>query len=289
MSGKINYRRILFCFTFFFTSYTLNLFAIDKIKSNTGDSSAESLTQFLSVEASDAKSLASKLLRLKKYNEIDQVIRHFISTKSRNSKGESDLLNFFGVYPMWDQRVPLKLLNKVSPDWMSGSKTELTELCQNCQGTDVKFICMESKGGGFASNVSNEAWKHFIERSRQSQDLVLDANDSSNPIWFYAFQQLATGLNMPKDQYYTLVSLGTTLHPEFDEIHKNAVWYLLPRWHGVTGDWQAYRDEIVSNTRDNLRKKSCIFLFHPAIRFEPPNQFQRVRCQLGNVSTGGRS
>ena len=278
MSGKINYRRILFCFTFFFTSYALNLLAIDKIKSNTGESSPESLTQILSVEASDAKSLASKLLRLKKYDEIDQVIRHFISTKSRNSKGESDLLNFF--------RGLSNVGSKSSLEAFKQSESRLDEWIEN--GTNSSYAktakalmlnsyAWKARGGGFASNVSNEAWKHFIQRSRQSQDLVLDANDSSNPIWFYAFQQLATGLNMPKDQYYTLVSLGTTLHPEFDEIHKNAVWYLLPRWHGVTGDWQAYRDEIVSNTRDNLRKKELyFFISSSAIRFEPPNQFQEL-------------
>ena len=106
----------------------------------------------------------------------------------------------------------------------------------------------KARGGGLANSVTDDGWKLFKERLQKASDLVSRSKGQGNPMFFYASQKVATGLSMPNKDYYELIAEGARLHPEFDRIHTTAVWHLAPRWNGSPGEWQRYRDRVVSKT-----------------------------------------
>ena len=276
MNQKSAERYIIILITLLLLSNIIPLLAIEKSLSARGEISGKTYPDLFPNDSTGTRLLAIKLLRSKKYDEIEQAIQHYISSKSRNSNGDWNLLQFFGGLT--------NVGPKSSIEGFTHSKSRLDEWIKsesNSSNAKVAKALMlnsyawKARGGGFSSSVGDEAWELFGTRLEEAYKLLVDSKVSSNPMWFNVVQKLATGLSMPKPNYYALIREAAKLHPEFDSIYINATWYLLPRWHGDFGEWQLYRDEVVANTSNDLRKDELYFLISRyALRFEGINRFE---------------
>lgn len=227
-------------------------------------------------DSSSCRALASRLLRLKKFDEIEVAVKYYISSKSRDPNGTWNLIHFF--------RGLTNVGSKSSIENFKQSESRLTEWIENsiksknakiAKALMLNSYAWKARGGGYANTVSRKAWELFSVRLKEAYKLLEESRDSSNPMWYSAQQKLATGLSMPKVRYYALIREATSFHPDFDEIYTNATWYLLPRWFGEKGEWQSYRDEVVSEVVDDFRKDEIYFLMsRNALRYEGLNKFE---------------
>lgn len=288
MNQKSTERHIIIFISLLLLNNIIPLTAIEKSFSDRGKFSKGTTGELFPNDSTGTRLLAIKLLRSKKYDKIEQAIQHYISSKSRNTNGDWNLLQFFGGLT--------NVGTKTSIEGFTKSKSRLNEWIKsesNSSNAKISKALMlnsyawKARGGGFSNSVADEAWELFGTRLEEAYKLLVDSKVSSNPMWFNVVQKLATGLSMPKPKYYALIREAAKLHPEFDPIYINATWHLLPRWHGDYGEWQLYRDEVVANTSNDLRKDELYFLISRyALRFEGINRFEEQDVEWQRFQRG---
>ena len=257
-------------------------------KKNDSDKIVSTTSAQFPNDASGSKALASKLLRIGKYDEIEKAILFYVSSKSRHINGEWNLFYFFqGLTNVSSKSAIEKFQQSESrlDEWIrSKNKSDNAKIAKALM---LDTYAWKARGGGYSNTVSNEGWKLFRNRLLEAHELLKESKSLSNPMWFHVQQKLATGLPMPKADYYTLIQEAAKLHPDFDRIYTTAAWFLLPRWHGDLGEWQYYRDKVVLNSENNFRKEELYFLIsQAALRFEGIAQFKEQNVSRKKYESG---
>lgn len=104
----------------------------------------------------------------------------------------------------------------------------------------------EARGSGYADTVTQEGWRLFEERLRQAHDILVEAEKlgGSDPELYSAWMTVALGLGWPKPKLDELFNKGIALDLNYMQLYYNKAYYLLPRWHGEPGDWEAFAKEV---------------------------------------------
>jgi len=242
-------------------------------------------------DASGSKSLASKLLRMEKYKEIEEAIHYYISTTSRNINGEWNVVYFFKGLTNVSSKSSIEKFKQSESrlDAWIGSETK-SKHAKIAKALMLDAYAWKARGGGYSNTVSKEGWALFRNRLLEANELLKESRSLSNPMWFYVQQKMATGLSMPKSDYYALIQEAAKLYPDFDQIYTTAAWFLLPRWHGEVGEWQRYRDEVVSNAVNDSRKDELYFLIsRTALRFEGISKFKEQNVNWKKYQSGSEA
>lgn len=79
------------------------------------------------------------------------------------------------------------------------------------------------------------AWR-VLERAKKLEEKC--------PGWFQIAQGVALGQGWPREEYFDLVNEAIALEPTYGNYYTNACHWLLPRWHGETGDFERWIEEL---------------------------------------------
>jgi len=104
-----------------------------------------------------------------------------------------------------------------------------------------------ARGSDWASEVKPEAWPVFEERLQQAKAVIEEARGLSakDPALDSVMQAVYLGLgaDFGRSQYDELFSRATTAFPGYYGYYFSKAHYLLPRWHGERGEWEAFAAE----------------------------------------------
>ncbi len=75
---------------------------------------------------------------------------------------------------------------------------------------------------------------------------LLDAHPSAKvyPEYFACMQKVALGQFWSKTDYERLFAEATSIEPDYYSFYYNKAVYLLPRWHGRKGEWEAFAEQV---------------------------------------------
>jgi hypothetical protein len=93
----------------------------------------------------------------------------------------------------------------------------------------------------FAADVTDEGWRLFGERLAESRTLLEQSKSLAPacPMWWETMQTVALGQGWSRADYDALFEEAKRLEPQFFAYDLSRARYLLPRWHGEPGEWEA--------------------------------------------------
>lgn len=90
------------------------------------------------------------------------------------------------------------------------------------------------RGTGFAKTVPPQAWKIHVEYTQRAAKYLLDSESiaSKSSTWHIWMLNIAREAGWPLEAVQRLFEEGIKANPSDYQLYRNAVEYLLPKWHG---------------------------------------------------------
>jgi hypothetical protein len=101
----------------------------------------------------------------------------------------------------------------------------------------------EARGKGYADTVTEEGWRLMGERLRTALASLQQAQTRGGedyPAYWHNYLNLALGLGAKQDDALKLADKALSKFRDDAGIYSGTCCYLLPRWHGDPGQWQAW-------------------------------------------------
>ncbi|MGI8437962.1 MAG: hypothetical protein ACR2NX_13850 [Chthoniobacterales bacterium] len=101
----------------------------------------------------------------------------------------------------------------------------------------------KARGGAVTKQTTPEQLKAFkveLDRSRA----LLEAHPAAKmyPAYFTRLQKIALDQHWPRAEFMRIFDEATALEPDYYGFYFNAAQYLLPKWWGRRGEWQAFAE-----------------------------------------------
>ena len=103
----------------------------------------------------------------------------------------------------------------------------------------------KARGGGFADTVTEKGWRLFGERL-QSARKNLEAAEKmpgKDAEVYRALIVVAMAQGWPRNQMEAVFRKGIEFEPNYQQLYETKAYYLLPRWSGEPGEWEAFATE----------------------------------------------
>jgi hypothetical protein len=111
-----------------------------------------------------------------------------------------------------------------------------------------------ARGSDRAAEVKPEAWPVFEERLQQARAVIEEARGlpAQDPALDSVMQTVCLGLGKEfgRSHYEELFSRATAAFPEYYGYYFSKAHYLLPRWHGERGEWEAFAAEAADSSSE---------------------------------------
>ncbi len=144
--------------------------------------------------------------------------------------------------PAWNQH--LALLDK----WQKAKPDSPTALIATARA--YHNWAWNARGGGWASEVTEQGAKLLEERNRKAQDLLLQAmkKKASDPAAYDMFIDIALTEGQLEGDVQRVFNEGRKRFPRYYPLYNTMANYLLPKWHGQPGEVESCAAEV----RDDL-------------------------------------
>lgn len=133
-----------------------------------------------------------------------------------------------------------QLHDRIHQDWIAAFPKSIT--ARIAYADFQAEYAWHARGAGFSPSVSKEGWKLFGERLAQSRKTLEDAARELTitcPMWFQIRLRVALGQNASREQYESIYQAAKKSEPQFTPFDFSHAKYLLPRWNGKPGEWEA--------------------------------------------------
>ncbi|MBI4748646.1 MAG: DUF4034 domain-containing protein [Acidobacteria bacterium] len=203
-------------------------------------------------EFSDFQKQVTDLFKQNKFAELDQLAGELRKSKARFTAGGS--WKIFRLYYVLDS--PLDIPDGEEPtetDWQTYLKKVEGWAQQSPNSITAQVLHADAltgyawfgRGIETAPHVSDAQWKMFHERLDLAEQVLLKAKalPVKCPMWYYTMQTVALGQGWEIARYDQLFNEATAFEPKFFGYYTAKAYYLLPRWYGEEGDWEAFAEE----------------------------------------------
>jgi hypothetical protein len=112
-------------------------------------------------------------------------------------------------------------------------------------GNTYKDWAWKARGGGYGDTVTRQGWKLFEDRLDNARRYLKSADrlPTKDPEIYHALVTVAMGLGWPREEMEAVFNKGVEIEPNYLQLYHAKAYYLLPRWHGEPGDWEAFAKE----------------------------------------------
>lgn len=147
----------------------------------------------------------------------------------------------------------------------------------------------EARGSGWAKDVTDEGWRLFGERIVEARRILIAAEDLGRICPVYYSTRLRLGLvdGRPRADYEELFRECLAAFPNYTTFYLVKAHYLLPRWHGEDGEWEAFAaqsaDQIGGQAGDMLYAQ-IVWAMHDARLFG--NIFKETKVEWSRTQSG---
>ena len=204
-----------------------------------------------------------KLFKDKQYEKLEQLAAEYRSSKAAWSYGEWKLSTLYDQISSAKASTDASWQDRIAQikEWVAQKPDSV--VARVALAFAYHEGAYRARGGGFADTVTEQGAAQMEEREKLAQKNLgaVYAKRKSYPEWYKAISQVAIMGDVSPKRYFELVEEGTRLFPAFHELPKSHVYYLLPRWHGVPGQWENF----VARTADRIGGKEGDILYAQVI------------------------
>jgi membrane protease YdiL (CAAX protease family) len=127
--------------------------------------------------------------------------------------------------------------------WAANRPQSIT--AQVCLAQALTDYAWQARGSGRADSVGAEQWKLFEERLDRAWEVLENAGELEEqcPGWFEAGQTVGLGQGWDREDYLNFVRDALAREPTYGRYYTKACYWLLPRWYGEQGDFEAWITE----------------------------------------------
>jgi hypothetical protein len=191
-------------------------------------------------------------LRDKRFAELDALEQELRQSKARFTGGDWQLAHFYGA--LSGALIPEGVA--INSDWLELITLQTEWRTQAPQSTVVSLVLAQTyygwawhaRGTGRAATVSEQQFAIFHDRLNQGA-FYLNENrrvSGNNPQWFTVALRIGLGSQWSKERITTLFKQAVAVEPLYQHTYSQMAVYLLPRWYGEPGEWEAFADEATA-------------------------------------------
>jgi hypothetical protein len=102
-----------------------------------------------------------------------------------------------------------------------------------------------ARGSGYAHTVTNKGRNLFKERMSIAERELLEAKDFEErcPQWYLSMMSVALAQSRELEKFDRIYREAMKFEPHYYYFVRQKAWYLMPRWHGEDGDWEAFIEQ----------------------------------------------
>ncbi|MDR3456598.1 MAG: DUF4034 domain-containing protein [Verrucomicrobiae bacterium] len=194
-----------------------------------------------SKEWKSTMAVARNYLENKEYDKLEALAAEGRSGEDAWPNGDWKVAPVYGglAYPASNEAEAWLARQKALKDWIQNRPASITArvaLAENL--TDYAW---NARGNGFANTVSDAAEKLFEDRLAQAAVVLSDAKDLKEkcPVYWTTMMTIARGLQVSKVQFDNIFNQAVQAWPDYPRIYEQRATFLLPRWYGAEGEWEA--------------------------------------------------
>jgi hypothetical protein len=189
------------------------------------------------------------LVAAKDFEGLDQMATELRRSKVETASGVWYLSTFYTLLTYewtdtpemtetaWMERQVF--LNK----WVQTNPTSIT--ARVALGRYWKNYAWKARGLGYANSVTEAQWDLFAARLEKSREILVEARalKTKCPMWWDTLQFVALGQGWKVADFDAVFDDAVKFEPGYTQFYVNKATYLLPRWYGKEGDWQAFAQD----------------------------------------------
>jgi hypothetical protein len=269
------YSAVLLFAAFF---YALSLVGPAWAQSDAVSGSAQNLGQW-------ERALQSDLIA-EKFDGLDSVAGHLRAERTRLAGGDWQLHVFYAALdaPQQSEQDSLEHITHLE-HWMAQRPDSVT--ARVALATALTRWAWVARGHGYASTVTAEGRKLFMERMKEAQ-AVLESSVKTCPQWYYAMMMVGNAQGWDAPRMHQLLADGIKFEPGYYYLYLQYANYLLPKWHGNPGDASRFAqisaDAIGGDGGDILYYQIATNLIKLGDDEFPPHEMDWQRIQRGYLA-----
>jgi hypothetical protein len=183
---------------------------------------------------------ARELFKAKDYEKLEQLAAQYQNSKECFPSGEWYLANVIGGIGIsgandeqWQaQFTALREWIRIRP------KSIFPRLAL---ADALISYAWQARGSDTADKVTEDGGKKFVERATQAHRVLKDAKslEEHSPEWWPLMMRCGLALGMDKRTEDSLFRQALKEYPDYTFFYCGRAYYLLPRWYGAKGEWEA--------------------------------------------------
>ena len=188
-----------------------------------------------------------RLYNEQKFDELEARANEARISKAKFGNGTWKLTNFYDsltcreeeLEPMW------QLHEQIHQGWEKKFPDSIT--ARVAHADFLTSYAWHARGTGYSNEVTEDGWRLFRERLAaarttldQSKDLPIKC-----PAWWQVQMKVALGQSWNKAEFAKLFEEAKTVEPQFFRYDFAQAKFLMPRWYGEPGDWEAAAEKEI--------------------------------------------
>jgi hypothetical protein len=145
-----------------------------------------------------------------------------------------------GDHGAWDRRYQTLLAWKVARPKSVTARIAIANF--------LTGYAWEARGSGWANTVTKEGWELFRKRLEASWAELEAAENfpEKDPHWYSVALTVALGQQWSGFQAEQMFNRAAAFQPDYFNYYNQRAKFLLPRWYGREGDWEAFAAAVAT-------------------------------------------
>jgi len=195
-------------------------------------------------EAMELKELTNKartLLTTRDYDGLDDCLDKLRSAKKCWATGRWKLSDAYtGLVPA-DEAADAEWVGRLAAlrHWVAAKPESVS--ARVALADFLTAFAWKARGAGGAGTVTDEGWQLFRQRLDESMNVLTEAGNlkAKCPEFWVIKMRTALGLQYDKPRFNAIFDEAVRFAPDYESFYFRRAIYLLPRWYGGQGEWEA--------------------------------------------------
>jgi hypothetical protein len=176
------------------------------------------------------------------FEELDAQARQLRETKARFTDGSWKLYAFYEAFSPENVKENTGKLDAVlsaTHQWVEKRPDSVSARVALARA--LVDEAWRIRGDGYASSVQDRSWELIAERAQQAAEIlsISRGRPETYPEWSECRMRLAFLQPMDRSEYDQLFDAAIAVEPDYYGFYSSRAHYLLPRWNGNDGEWEA--------------------------------------------------
>ena len=191
----------------------------------------------------------SQLFADSDFDALDALADKARTTKARfPANGEWQIMEFYLAMDCRkkDPESTWQLHDDTLKKWVAAKPQSVTALM--AQASFLTKYAWRARGDDYGDKVTADGWRLFRERLERAQSALTLAEGLKQkcPMWWRNQMVVALGMDWDRGKFEKLYAEAKAFDPDFIAYDIRLAQYLMPRWHGEPGDWEAAAEREIS-------------------------------------------